>query len=154
MPLTDIFKGNFQPLSAVIQSDPLPGLAETIFEKWIFSLGYCTSYKPFPVHIPRAFFPLVRAEFINFLWSYWSRRILYQILLLPKVWGRMGFPKPIKYHQAMHMSRVLNWIKHGALKCCVSLEQDIASLSILTLPWQPSLLLLDVKAPPWLFLEL
>lgn len=44
--------------------------------------------------------------------------------------------------------RVLNWIKHCTFKCWVGLEQDMASLSLQTLPWKFSSLPSALKAHP------
>lgn len=86
-----------------------------------------------PVHVPRAFLSSVKMEFINCLWSYGARRICDLSLR----WGSgMGPPEPFKYHQAVHTRRALDWIKHGAIKLWVGLEQKMASLPLPTLLWQ------------------
>lgn len=86
------------------------------------------------IHVPKAFLRSVKTKFINFLWAYEARRILYRLLSLPKLHGGMGFPDPFKYYLAVHMSRILDWIKHGDMKRWVRLEQD--RIPLLTPPWQ------------------
>lgn len=87
------------------------------------------------VKLPQTFFHVVRSKFIQFLWRSRHPCIGRALLLRPKLRGGIGFPDPALYYTATHMTRVVDWYRHGELKLWVSLEQEMAWVPLAGLPW-------------------
>lgn len=85
---------------------------------------------------------------MQFSWVSHPSRIRAQILTMPKYAGGMGFPDPVRYYQAAHLLRTLDWGNHGRVKSWVSWEQHISSIPLKAIPWLNTLCPAQVREHP------
>lgn len=56
-------------------------------------------------------------------------------LQLQKLIGGLVLPDSNLYHMAFHLTRVLDWYRHGPLKQWVQVEQILAGIPLESVPW-------------------
>lgn len=57
------------------------------------------------------------------------------LLLRPKLRGGIGFPDPGLYCTVVHLTRVVDWCRHGDLILWLVLKRDAAGAPLAGLPW-------------------
>lgn len=76
-----------------------------------------------PVRIPSAFLKVANRALVKFIWAQKPPWLAQSILRLPKLLGGMALPDVNLYHMACHMTRIIDWCRHGTLKQWVQVEQ-------------------------------
>lgn len=115
--LANIFALNFSTLFSSIRS---------FLDKchWLYSwFGRCNIIKmsilskflylfqTLPIVIPAAFFCQISAHFTKFISSQKQPRLCRRPLTLPKCYGGKAVPDALKYYQAAHLGRVVDWCR-------------------------------------------
>lgn len=62
-----------------------------------------------PIKIPPSFLRDLRSRFLKCIWVGKPARVHRTILSLPKGKGGIGLPDPIRYQEASHLTRVMEW---------------------------------------------
>lgn len=91
----------------------------------------------FPVKLPAGFLRDLRTSFLNFLWAGKPARLKTSMLTLSKMKGRNRFPNPVKYQEATHLTRVVDWCKQYDMKPWFQLEQTVIDSPLAGLPCLP-----------------
>lgn len=76
-----------------------------------------------------------RSKFASFIWA--GKSVRRDILTLPKEQGGVGFPDPVGYHEAIHLTRVLDWCT-SQKKTWVQTEQATSEIPLEGLAWLPN----------------
>lgn len=87
------------------------------------------------IKVPSSFLKAVNQALVNFLWTLKPPRLAQSTLRLPKLRGGMAFSDGNLYHVACHLTRVLDWCRHGELKQWVKVECALLGLPLESLPW-------------------
>ncbi|XP_040178291.1 uncharacterized protein LOC120910599, partial [Rana temporaria] len=102
-----------------------------------------------PTSIPQGFLKEIRMKFAGFIWAGKPARVRRDILTLPKEKGGIGFPDPLAYYEAVHLSRVLDWCATPKIKPWILLEQAMIEIPLEGLIWlSKSILPQSVKKHP------
>lgn len=88
-----------------------------------------------PIAIPLSFLQQIRTIFGTFVLAGKGPRINRKILSLPKQFGGLGLPDPIRYHRAVHLARVTEWCRLKEPKPWVRIEQNAVDIPLAGLPW-------------------
>lgn len=88
-----------------------------------------------PIRIPNLFLRAVNQAFVTFLWAQKPPRLAQSILRLPKLMGGMALPDVNLYHMASHLTRILEWCRHGQFKQWVQVEQLLTGTQLNLVPW-------------------
>lgn len=98
-----------------------------------------------PIHIPMSYLRLVQSTFTRFVWAHKRPRLRYRILTAPKSMGGVALQDVAWYRLACHLSRWLDWCKHGSSKLWVQLEQSVSPMPLEGLRWCFSVDLTDLE---------
>lgn len=66
-----------------------------------------------------------------------GQRLQRAILTLPKIREGMGFPDPVRYYKASHLTRIMEWVVQSEPKLWVDLEQATIDSTLVGIPWSP-----------------
>lgn len=78
------------------------------------------------IDIPTAFFHQVDTLFTKFIWANKQPRISRSRMTIPKQYGGLAVPDVVKYYQAVHVGRVIDWCRHTEFKLWTELEQEFS----------------------------
>lgn len=87
-------------------------------------------FNALPIRIPDIFFANLLKAQRRFLWADKKPRIKFNLLTLPKNRGGVGLPDFKKYHQASHITRIIDWHCHEMNKDWIQLEQNLVPFQI------------------------
>ena len=89
-----------------------------------------------PIKIPQSYLKELRSRFLKFMWAGKPARISRTILSLPKGKGGIGFPDLIKYQEAAHLAKVVDWCGQKE-KPWIKMEQATVEVPLEGLAWTP-----------------
>lgn len=81
-----------------------------------------------------AFFRLLQSSLLRYLWPNSTARLRYDILVKQKTKGGAGLPHMELYHIASILIKIVDWFYHGKSKQWVTIEQQITSVPLTSLP--------------------
>lgn len=88
-----------------------------------------------PIRIPKAFLRAANRELTLFIWARKPPRLSQSILRLPKMLGGIALPDVALYHSACHLTRIVDWCRHGTLKQWIQIEKCLTGMELEGLPW-------------------
>lgn len=116
--LDKIFEANFSPILRQITEDlrkwtvnshSWMGRSAILKMNTMPRLLYL--FQTLPIVIPVSFLGKVRSTLIRFVWAKSHPHLLHSYLSLPKIYGRMAFPDPLRYFHMVHLARALSWCR-------------------------------------------
>lgn len=104
-------------------------LKMTILPKFLYLM------QALPIHIPASYFKQVQSIFTEFVWAKKRPRLPHNLLVLPKQNGGLALPNIRKYHQAVHLGRLIDWCCHQETKLWTQIEQAQSETPLNRAPW-------------------
>lgn len=95
------------------------------------------SLQTLTIKISPGFLRDLRSRFLRFIWARKPQRVRRAILMVPKQRGGIGFPDPVKYHEASLLARVVDWCVLQKKKPWVHMEQAMIEIPLEGLVWLP-----------------
>lgn len=121
--LNRIFKRNFAPLPRKLKMDTFTWFGRSNILKMNVMPRLLYLFQMLPVRLPQNFLAELRTRLTRFVWAGRPPRLRIAILSLLKVQGGMGFPDPVGYYEASHLTIIMEWCIMTDPKLWVDLAQ-------------------------------